>query len=467
MDIREIFNRLQTSYRENPYPSKSIRLNGLKRLEEELLKRQNDLKKALQKDFQKPAFETLGSELLTSLVEIRKARSNLKKWMAPKPVRTPTELMGSRSITRYEPKGVVLIIAPWNYPVNLSLVPLAAAWTAGNKVVVKPSEFSPNTSACIEDLVKSAFGEDEVVVVNGDKKIVEQLIELPFDHIFFTGSQEKAKKLLHMTADRLIPVTLELGGKSPVIVDRGTDLKQYVQDIVFAKCLNAGQTCIGPDFLVIHESQREAFVKLWNESLVNLYGNELIENDDYCGIIHQDHFERILQIIELSKSQGARLDRPIIINRDRRKIHPVLLLDTKWHHRSMEDEIFGPVLPVIVYQEDNEWIEALRNLKIPLTLYLFSDRRQWLHEKSLLIRSGGITINNCLLNYCNFNLPFGGMRESGMGFNHGKFGFEAFSHLRSISIQGNWLNTLRLFHPPYTETKYKLMNFLIKWIEKI
>lgn len=467
MSLPSFFNRLLAAYRRDPYPSYAYRLEGLKRLERNILLNQSQFVEALTKDFKKPAFETMGSEFLTVLVELRKAKKQLRKWMATIPVDTPTELFGTSSFMRCEPKGVVLILAPWNYPVNLTLIPLIAAWAAGNKIVVKPSEFSPHTSACIKKLVATCFSDDEVVVMEGERDVAEQLIALPFDHIFFTGSQEKASKLIQMTADRLIPVTLELGGKSPVIFEKGVDLNRHMQDVVFAKCLNAGQTCIGPDFVLIHKTQVETFRSLWHENLKKLYGENILENPEYCGIIHRKHFDRLVNMIKDSCMQGAQLDGELVCDEIQLKIKPILLLRSDWHHASMKEEIFGPVLPVIAYEDSDDWIASLHVMKVPLTLYLFSQRKQWLNEISHKVRSGGVSMNNCLLNYCNFNLPFGGLKESGIGFNHGKFGFEAFSHRRSFSVQRQSINTLRLFHPPYNPKKYRLMEWMIKMIGKI
>ncbi|MBK8956196.1 MAG: aldehyde dehydrogenase family protein [Saprospiraceae bacterium] len=465
--IRDGFLKLEEARQRDPYPSLKDRMAGLERLEKTLLAKRNEIKQALEADFRKPAFETDGSEFLTCLIEIRKARRNLKFWMQNRSVNTPLEMTGTRSFLRYEPKGVILILSPWNYPLNLSIIPLVAAWAAGNKIILKPSEFTDHTSKLLREIIHESFKSDEVLLVEGDADIAEFLIQLPFHHIFFTGSQDKARKILKMTAERLIPVTLELGGKTPVIIDSGCEIEKYVKDIAFAKCLNAGQTCIAPDFILLPEHMKDVFQKAWNQSLIDFYGNHIIANPSYCGIIHKKHFTKLIDLVRQSAEEGAIPDSDLEFNEDLLKIKPILLWNSDWNHTTMEDEIFGPLLPIITYKDCKEFIAPLNKMKVPLTLYLFSNNEKWLSELTNKVKSGGVSYNNCLINYCNFNLPFGGLRESGSGFNHGKYGFEAFSHLRAISKQGKWLNILRLFHPPYTNFKSSLMNLFIKLIGKI
>jgi aldehyde dehydrogenase (NAD+) len=461
------FENLRSAFRQTPVISIQERLQRLAKLEENLIRFKSKIAFALHEDFNKPEFESDTSEILTCLVELRKAKKELHHWVKPKKVATPTELTGTRHYIRYEPKGVVLIISPWNYPVNLSLIPLIAAWSAGNRIILKPSEFSRQTSRVIEELIQQTFSGDEVVVINGNAEVAEELVHLPFNHIFFTGSANTAIKISKIAADHLTPLTLELGGKTPVIIDAGVDLNAVVKDIAYAKCLNAGQTCVSPDFILIPEHMKQDFISEWNSAIQSFYGNDLISNADYSGLIHERHYLRLLNIIQESLDQGAVLTEPIQRDPLLRKIKPVLLLNSDWDHASMQEENFGPVLPIISYENIQDALLPLQSMKRPLTLYIFSKNKKWIQNILDSIRSGGVSINNCLLNYCNFNLPFGGDHHSGHGFNHGKSGFETFSHQRAVSVQGRFFNPLRFFYPPFTKNKVNLKNLALKLLGKI
>lgn len=465
--VFSIFRNLNQSFSDTPIISIERRIQALKHLEKHILDSREKISQALQTDFRKPSYETDTSEILTCLIELRIAIRNLRQWIKPQLVKTPLELTGTKHYIRYEPKGVVLIISPWNYPVHLSLMPLIAAWSAGNRVVLKPSEYCPNCALVIKEIVEICFSDDEVTVVNGDHEIAEELVALPFHHIYFTGSANTAKKVLHAAANNLTPVTLELGGKTPVLIDGTVSIPSIIKDVVYAKCLNAGQSCVAPDFILLPEGKQEIFAMEWNNAIRQLYGNAMLSNPDYCGIIHEKHYRKLLDLVQECLDQGAQTIEPIEHDPIQRKLKPILLLNSQWHHASMQDEIFGPVLPVIEYNNIQDVILQLRKMNRPLTLYVFSRKSSCIRHILDQVRSGGVTVNNCLLNYCNFHLPFGGDLQSGHGFNHGKFGFETFSHKRSISIQGKFINPLRFFYPPFDAIRQKTKNIAIKILGKV
>ncbi len=461
------FNQLLDAFHRDPYPDLKYRLEGLDRLEKNLLNFRSQIASAIQLDFNKSSFESDTSEFLTCLLELRIARKQLNHWLKYIPVKTPTELIGSSHVIRYEPKGVVLIMSPWNYPVNLVFIPLIAAWAAGNKIILKPSEFVPNTNRVLKSLIHETFSPEEVQFIEGDSNTAHELLQLPFNHIFFTGSQKTARKILQAASQHLSSVTLELGGKNPLILDKSVSLKDYMPDIVYGKCINAGQTCISPDYILLPVERVDSFIQEWKACVEKMYGEDPTQNPDYCGIIHDKHFERLQEIIQGSLDQGAQLTEPLQFNRLNRKLKPVLLKHSDLHHESMQEELFGPILPLIGYSNLEEVLSILQKKERPLTLYIFSHDKKIQTKIMNTIKSGGVTINNCLLNYCNFNLPFGGDQHSGQGANHGFHGFETFSHKRSISTQGDWLNTLRLFYPPFTGFKNRINIWLLKLIGRI
>ncbi|HEX5624535.1 MAG TPA: aldehyde dehydrogenase family protein [Saprospiraceae bacterium] len=462
-----VFERLLQSYLKDPVPALKYRLDGLKRLENGILRNKERITRAVQLDLNKSPFETETSEILTTLIELRTARKNLRFWMQDRNVATPTELIGTSHWITYEPKGVVLILSPWNYPVHLSLCPLVAAWAAGNKIVLKPSELSPHTSAVLSELIRECFSDDEVSTLTGDSQLSETLVGMPFHHIFFTGSKVTARKILKRAAERLTPVTLELGGKNPLILDETVHLAAVMKDLVYSKCINAGQTCISPDFVLLPASMMNEFARIWELNLEKLYGGDICNNEDYSGIIDDAHLQRLLDLIRKSEAQGARLSSPVQVRHDNRKMRPLLLLDSDWHHESMSDEIFGPVLPLVAYDSLDEALSRLNQRHRSLGLHIFSNHRPTVGKIILKLRSGGVCINQCFLNYCNFKLPFGGNHQSGHGAYHGVFGFEEFSHRRSISRQGRLFHPLRLFYPPFDKVKSSIKQITYKLLGRI
>jgi aldehyde dehydrogenase (NAD+) len=391
---------------------------------------------ALRTDFKKPAFETQISEILPVLNEISFAQKNLKKWMRERKVKTPLTLFGHQSRIRYENKGCVLIISPWNYPFQLALVPLVSALAAGNTAVIKPSELTPRTSVLIHQMMTECFSTDEVTVSLGGKEKTQELLTYKFDHVFFTGSTAVGRLIAQACAERLIPMTLELGGKSPTIVDETANLTEAADKIFWGKFINRGQTCIAPDFVLVHESALQDLQKQF-QLLIHKH-----QNDEKARIITEKHQQR-LQAMALSDTS---------LNQDVLKI----LVNPASTTQVMTEEIFGPVLPLITYTSDADLFEKLKQPEAPLSLYIFSKRKNFIEKILSAFASGGVGINSVILQFGNHHLPFGGVRESGLGRYHGYFGFLEFSYTRSI-IEQKFFPQLRFFmQPPYTNFKNKL-----------
>ncbi|NOT36909.1 MAG: aldehyde dehydrogenase family protein [Saprospiraceae bacterium] len=460
--IQSHFEKLLGSFNKNPYTSGKERKDGLQRLKANILKNRTAIQEALFKDLGKSQFEADTNEILVVLRELNNAINNLHYWMQNKSVSTDILLFGTSSFIRFEPKSVVALISPWNYPFNLTMSPLIAAYAAGNKIMVKPSEYSPATSLVIKSIIEESFTNEEVICELGDAEFSAELCKLPFSFIFFTGGKSIAKKVLNSASANLTPCVLELGGKSPVIIDDQVNLEKVVKHIAFAKTLNAGQTCIAPDFIAIRENQIDQFILLWNKWIEDTYGSKIIESTIYSKIVNEKHYKRIENFIEGACQEGAVLPNEVSKNSTELKIGPVLLTNISWESKIMEDEIFGPILPLLTYNDEDELILKLQKYQRPLSLYIFSNRKTFIDKIILNTRSGGVTINQCLLNYVESNLPFGGDWHSGTGKYHGKYGFLEFSHQRSISRQGILPSTLELFHPPFTKFKILIKNILFK-----
>lgn len=439
------------------------RREGLIRLKNKIVEYRESICEAMRHDFAKPAFEADASETLIVLREIHTAIRSLRYWMQKRSVDSDILLPGSNSFIRYEPRGVVLIMSPWNYPINLSLSPLVAAYAAGNRIILKPSELSSHTSAIIHRIVSEAFDPKEVCVLQGGAEIASYLTSLPFHFIFYTGSQSKAKLVLASASQNLTPVATELGGKSPLIIDEGYPIASIAGDICFGKLLNAGQTCVAPDFILLHKSQEEDFIHFWKRAINSFYGEDVCSSSDYCGIINEDHFTRLIKLVESAIQDGAVACDKIEFDTVKRKIRPVLLKNVSWQNPVMQEEIFGPILPILCYDSLDEIFIPMRTLGRPLTQYIYCKNSTNLKKILDRTRAGGVSINQCLLNYCENNLPFGGDHQSGSGRYHGYSGFVEFSHQRSVARQRLIPSAIRLFHPPYQGWKKKMINILIRF----
>jgi len=419
---------------------------------------QQEMIAALQADFNKPPFETLVTEISMLQKELSYFKKHLRKWVRPQRVWPSILNFPSSERISYQPYGVVLIIAPWNYPLLLSLQPLMAALAAGNCAVLKPSELTPNTSSLLRKLLSQYFSQDIVQVVEGGVEETTELLKQPFHKIFFTGSSAVGKIVQQAAAQNLTPVVLELGGKSPCIITPSTNLKLAARRIVFGKFVNAGQTCIAPDFIFIHPQVEKTFLKEVRKVLNEFYGEEPETSPYFARIINERHFHRIKQYI---------LNSEVLIggqtNSKKCYIAPTLIKAENMSDEVMQHEIFGPVLPLVNYNELSEIITHNHQNPKPLAFYVFGENTA---ETELLLQHcqfGGACVNDCLSHIINNRLPFGGFGASGFGTYHGKFSFETFSHKKAIVYRKTWLDN-SLKYPPYTNKKMHLLKKLLKMI---
>jgi len=444
------------------------RISKLKRLETYILSHRDELKKALHDDFKKPEAEVDMSEIYASLMELRHTIRHLEKWMAPKKVSAPLAIAATRSHIRYEPKGIVLIISPWNFPFVLTVSPLISAIAAGNSVVIKPSELSPHTSEFLQHMVDSLFAKHEVSLFQGDKEIAQHLLSKRFDHIFFTGSPRVGKIVMKAAAEHLTSVTLELGGKSPAVVDStaGDYLEDAVDKIIWGKFVNAGQTCIAPDYVLVHEQLEERFLVLLKEKLEQTYPTELAskeQSDHYASLVNAHHFTRLKHILDDALAAGSRLVTGGHCDEQQRFIAPTVLTGVSEESPLMKEEIFGPLLPVLTYSSKKQAIEMINRRPNPLALYVFSSDSTSTDYFLSHTSAGGSCVNETLLQFMHTRLPFGGAGNSGIGKSHGIYGFRAFSNERPVLRSSTRFNPVKVFYPPYTPKVQKMIDWLVRF----
>lgn len=462
--ISSTFNRLQSSRQRLKDSSAKERIRKLKHLKEAISVHQDALCEAIYLDFHKPPAETELTEIIPVKAELTDAIENLKYWMAPRQVDTPVTLLTSNAYICREPLGTALILGPWNYPFHLCIAPLIPAIAAGNSVLIKPSELTPHTSRFIKQFIEDIFPDDEVAVLEGDHTTASELTCLPFDHIFFTGSTAVGKLVMQSASKNLASVTLELGGKSPVIVDETADLKKAAQRIMWGKCVNAGQTCVAPDYLFLPSEKRDEFIQECKTVIQKFYGSdpETIQNSpDLCRIINDRNFNRLNHLLLDAQKKGAKIRIGGTVDKDDRFIEPTILTGVSRNSDIMKEEIFGPILPVLTYKHIDEVFEYIAGRDKPLSLYIFSSKNKNINNILARTTSGGTTINDVLLHLANGNLPFGGVNHSGIGKYHGEYGFAALSNERAVLRQG-WFATIQMMYPPYS----KKVKRLIKWVRK-
>jgi aldehyde dehydrogenase (NAD+) len=435
----------------------------LQRLKLSIENNREEIKKALYADFKKPYPESELTEIHTVFEEINFAQKNLKKWMKPKSVSTPLVLFGSYSKINYEAKGISLIMSPWNYPFYLVISPLVSAISAGCVTIVRPSEKASATSKIIKKILDEVFSTNEVFVALGDLEVSKQLLELRFDHIFYTGSTTIGKIVMEKASKNLTSVTLELGGKSPVIIDREVDLIDAAKKIVWGKFLNAGQTCVAPDYVFVPKELKENFLQLVSNEIKKFYGETITDrkkSNDFAHIIDERNFDRL---VHLCQSEHKLLE-DLPSKEDHLYIPPTVLPNINESSLIMKEEIFGPILPIMTYESIDEVISYIRKNEKPLALYLFSKNKLMINKILNETTSGGVAINHVLMHLSNPHLPFGGIGHSGMGGSHGHFGFKAFTHEKAVLIQTP-ITLSTLYFPPYSTWLSKLAYKLLRYLE--
>ena len=458
-----MFERLKRNIGALRNSSAEKRIIRLEKLKNVIEKNEERICKAVYDDFKKTPAETVLTEIYPVLSEIRLAIRKLRKWMKPVKVAAPVTFFGSQNFVRYESKGVVLIISPWNYPFQLAVGPLVSAIAAGNAVVVKPSEISSATATLIKDLLENVFPPEELVVINGGAKETQRLLDLPFNHVYFTGSPAVGKIIMARAAENLASVTLELGGKSPAIVSADYNIEKAAEKIIWGKLINAGQTCIAPDYVIVHESKVERFIESARKSVEKLYGeiDKLKTNDDYCRIINAAHFNRLKFLYDDAVEKGAKVKFGGEFG-DENFVAPTVLTNVSFEMKIMREEIFGPLMPVLTYSNQNEIFEIAEKNPHPLALYVFGSDKKFINEILNGVQSGGAAINDTVVHFANYNLPFGGTGTSGTGNAHGFYGFKTFSHERAVMRQAPF-SPLKMMYPPYTEKVKKLIALTKKY----
>jgi len=460
--LRRIFDRLRAHQSAVRACDAEERIAKLRRLKAAISRHREQLVEAMHREFRKPRMEVELSEIQLVFTELNYAIDHLPQWMKRKRVGTPLHLLGTRSEIWPEPKGVVLILAAWNYPFALLFAPLVAAIAAGNCVVLRGSERVPHTCEVAARILTETFSPDEVVLLRGNIDTARELVRLPFDHIFFTGTADVGREILSAAASNLTPVTLELGGKSPVIVDQSADIPIAAERIVWGKYFNGGQTCVAPDYLLVHQSRIEELIIAMREKIAAFYrksDDNLQSSADLCRIIDKKNFDRLLGSLQDAIRRGARIEIGGMWDERELYLSPTILSSASPDCLLMKEEIFGPILPILSFSKLEQAIDFVNVRPNPLALYVFA-RNEGAAEKILEQTSaGGSAINNVAMHLLNPNLPFGGTGWSGMGKYHGRYGFAVFSNERAVMKQGKF-SPARWFYPPYARLYQGPMGWL-------
>ena len=462
-ELTRLLTAQQQAFRQNDAPDYKQRLVNLDKIIAMVRQNESRIVEAINQDYgNRSRFESTVADCLGVVSSAKYAKKHLKTWMQSRKVKTPLASRPGRAEIVPQPLGVIGIIGPWNYPFALIMQPLVAALAAGNRAMIKPSEITANTSALIAELIAEVFSEDEVAVVEGDAQVAAAFSALPFDHLFFTGSPEVGRQVAVAAAQNLTPVTLELGGKSPCIIDRDGGISENLAGVIFGKCFNAGQTCIAPDYLFVPTDQVDAFVEQ-SCTMARTFYPDLAANDEFTAMITDRHYQRMQALLDDARQKGAMV---IEVNPAQeqdlaavRKQPLTLILNATEEMRVLQEEIFGPLLPILPYDDVDDVIAYINARPRPLALYWFGKNKA--ERDRILARtiSGGVTVNDTLMHFSHSNLPFGGVGTSGMGSYHAEFGFEAFSHHKPIYYRPAKNPSGRL-HPPYGKKGDKIISLL-------
>ncbi len=455
-EIKDLVTRQRSYFQSGATLPVSARLAALRRLYNAISSHEKEIRRALQKDLGKSGFESYMCETGMVLEEISYMLKHTPKFAREQRVHTPLAQFCSRSYKKPSPYGVTLIMSPWNYPFMLTLSPLADALAAGNTAVVKPSAYSPYTSEVLLSILTECFDPKYVAVVTGGRAENTCLLREHFDYIFFTGSQAVGKEVMRSAAEHLTPVTLELGGKSPCIVDQTADIRLAARRIVFGKYLNCGQTCVAPDYVYCHRSVKDQLIKEVQKQIRRQYGKQPLHSSDYGKIINEKHFDRILGLIDEKKVvHGGGSDRSTL------RIEPTVMDNVTFSDAVMQEEIFGPVMPILVFDSLDEVIRRINSMPHPLALYIFTSDKKTARKVTARCGFGGGCINDTIIHLATSEMGFGGFGESGMGAYHGKTGFDTFTHYKSIVDKKTWID-LPMRYQPYRKGDEKLVRFFLK-----
>lgn len=453
MNIEQVVENQKNCFQKGTTRNFEARKANLEKLRDLIANNEKEFCEAVQADFGKPYFESFSTEIYTVLHEIDYHLKNLKKWMEPETVGSSIVTFPSRNKIYKQPLGTVLIIGAWNYPIHLTLMPLVGAISAGNTAILKPSEIAPETSSTLNSLIAESFDTGIIAVVEGAVDTTTELLNQPFDKIFFTGSSRVGKIVMKAAAEQLIPVTLELGGKSPAIVHEDADIEVCARRIWWGKTINAGQTCVAPDFVAVHKSVRDEFIDQSKKVLSEFFRDDYQPGENYTKIVNESHFDRLQNLLDQSEVIFGGIS-----NKENLFMEPTII-DTDWGSEIMKDEIFGPLMPVLTYSDPYELIKRLRDRPSPLALYLFTKDAE-LEERIIdEVPFGGGCINETVQHLGNPNLPFGGVGSSGMGSYHGKYSFDTFSRNKSIMKKPFWPDP-DFRYPPYDD-------MIVSWFKKI
>jgi len=456
MDIPKIIHQQKVYFKNQKTKNIGFRKKVLQNLKSEILKREADISSALYHDFKKSEFESYATEIGIVLAELSLLIKNMDTWAKPETV-MPTMLnFPSWSKIYKEPFGSVLIIAPWNYPFQLAIAPMIGAIAAGNTVVLKPSELTPHTSKIISQIIDTVFDKNHVASIEGDVAVAQELLEQRWDYIFFTGSVPVGKIIAKAAAKHLTPTTLELGGKSPCIVDESANIKLAAKRLVWGKFINGGQTCIAPDYILIHESVKTQFTDFFKKEIELAYGIDPQKSEDYPRIINSKNFNRLqLMISDEELLIGGEMDEKDLY------IAPTLINNPSLDSEAMKDEIFGPILPILTYTTEENIDEIIMHYEKPLSFYIFTTKNLFANKMIHKYAFGGGVVNDTIVHFANHRLPFGGVGHSGMGGYHGKATFDTFTHKKGVTKRYNWLD-IPLKYAPYTG-KLKTIKFFLKY----